>query len=47
MAAFHFDEMVLPQWNKLTLVEKLSCYYDKTHALVASVSMRRKASASS
>jgi hypothetical protein len=36
MAAFHFDEMALPQWNKLTLVEKLSWYYDKTHALVAS-----------
>jgi hypothetical protein len=36
MAAFHFGEMTLPQWQKLTLVEKLSWYYDKTHALVAS-----------
>lgn len=36
MAAFHFGEMTLPQWNKLTLVEKISWYYDKTHALVAS-----------
>lgn len=34
MTAFHFGEMSHAAWDRLTLLEKFSWYYDKTHALV-------------
>jgi hypothetical protein len=34
MAAFHFGEMSRESWNRLSLADKCSWYYDKTHALV-------------
>jgi hypothetical protein len=34
MAAFHFGEMSRAQWDCLSIEEKFSWYYDKTHALI-------------
>jgi hypothetical protein len=31
MAAFHFGEMTQAEWDRLTLVDKMAWYYDKTH----------------
>jgi len=36
MAAFHFGEMTRGQWDMLSLLEKISWLYDKTHALIDS-----------
>jgi hypothetical protein len=35
MAAFHFDEMSIAQWDGLSPDMKFGWYYDKTHALIA------------
>jgi hypothetical protein len=35
MAAFHFGEMSIEQWDGLSLDKKFGWYYNKTHALVA------------
>jgi hypothetical protein len=34
MAAFHFGEMSRGQWDRLSIRDKFSWYYDKTHALI-------------
>jgi hypothetical protein len=34
MAAFHFGDMSLTEWDRLALRDKFIWYYDKTHALV-------------
>jgi hypothetical protein len=36
MAAFHFDEMMEDEWNRLSVDEKFTWYYDKTHSLILS-----------
>jgi hypothetical protein len=33
MAAFHFGEMTRAEWDRLTLIDKVAWYYDKTHWL--------------
>jgi hypothetical protein len=35
MAAFHFDEMTMEDWNESSMDQKFSWYYDKSHSLVA------------
>jgi hypothetical protein len=34
MAAFHFGEMSEAEWSRLSIYEKFTWYYDKTHALI-------------
>ena len=36
MAAFHFGEMTVHEWNRLSAEEKFAWYYDKTHFLISS-----------